>query len=426
MSKDILILSSFFEKNLIENIYFSDKTLKNKNYIEQIKIIKSKSYFSRIDLNYFFLNKFESFEIFTGAEIALKKLCEEEEITFSSEEKIILDLIYRWQPKIIIFRDINCFSIKKLNEFKNSNNLSFKTILLNGFPIRNKKDYYFFDCVVFRNPWLIDNYSNICKKTYLIYHCFNSEILKKINLKKFNDKTKTITFDGSSYSDGFYSHKKRYYYLYKLISKKLITANIYENNNFFHKLSYYLYLISINLDNSDKIIIQILKSISKINQVLFKKYYKRLDSIIENIENFNSNKYEKFYRGPLSFNFKKMIGKPNFGLDYYENINNSKLCLNIHTEAMGNTAGNIRLFEITGMQSCMLTENFNNVRDLFEPDKEIVTYDNFSDLKEKIAYLTNNINLVNEISTNGHKRLKKDHTDKIRSNEYLKLINDLI
>ena len=42
-----------------------------------------------------------------------------------------------------------------------------------------------------------------------------------------------------------------------------------------------------------------------------------------------------------------MIGKPNFGLDYYENINKSKLCLNIHTEAMGNTAGNIRLFEIT-------------------------------------------------------------------------------
>ena len=53
------------------------------------------------------------------------------------------------------------------------------------------------------------------------------------------------------------------------------------------------------------------------------------------------------------------------------------------------------------------TENFNNVRDLFEPDKEIKIYDNFSDLKEKIVYLTNNINLVNEISTNGHKRLKK-------------------
>ena len=426
MKKDILILSSFFEKNLIESIYFSDKTLKNINYIEQIKVIKKKSYFSRIDLNHFFLSKFESFEIFVGAEIALKKLCTEEKIIFSSEEKVILDLINRWQPKIIIFRDINCFSIKKLLEHKNSNNLTFKTILLNGFPIRNEKDYYFFDCVVFRNPWLIDNFSNICKKTYLIYHCFNSEILKKINLKEFEDKTKTITFDGSSYSDGFYSHKKRYYYLYNLISQKLITANIYEKNNFFHKLSYYLYLISVNLNNSDKIIIQILKSISKSNQVLFKKYYKRLDSIIENIENFNSSKYEKFYRGPLSFNFKKIIGKPNFGLDYYENINDSKLCLNIHTEAMGNTAGNIRLFEITGMQSCMLTENFKNVKDLFEPDKEIITYDNFNDLKDKIQFLTNNKNLVKEVSINGHKRLKKDHTDKIRSAEYLKLINDLI
>ena len=93
---------------------------------------------------------------------------------------------------------------------------------------------------------------------------------------------------------------------------------------------------------------------------------------------------------------------------------------------MQNTAGNIRLFEITGMQSCMLIENVKNVTDLYKPDKEIITYENLNDLKEKIQYLKNNMNLVNEISINGHKRLKKDHTDKIRSNEYLKLINDLI
>ena len=50
-----------------------------------------------------------------------------------------------------------------------------------------------------------------------------------------------------------------------------------------------------------------------------------------------------------------MIGKPNFGLDYYENINNSKLCLNIHTEAMGNTAGNIRLLKLLECKAvCLL------------------------------------------------------------------------
>ena len=61
----------------------------------------------------------------------------------------------------------------------------------------------------------------------------------------------------------------------------------------------------------------------------------------------------------------------------------------------------------------------------FLKSEQIITISNKT-LKEKIAYLTNNINLVNEISTNGHKRLKKDHTDEIRSLEYLKLINDLI
>ena len=426
ISKDIIILSSFFDRILIDNLYKSNLSLKNQSYFDQLNTIKKNKYFSRIDLDFFFLKKYSSFEIFVGANYALKKLMDEENIIYNNYEEGILNLICKYKPKIIILRDINCFSIDKIITLKNLNNLNFKTVLLNGFPIRDKKNYSLFDCVVFRNPWLLNKFSKICKKTYLIYHCFNKEILKNIKLKRFEDKTKTLTFDGSSYSDGFYGHKKRYFYLYNLISQNLITANIYEKNNFFHKLSYYLYWISKNLNHSDRIIIQILKTFSKINQSLFKKYFKRLDNIVKNIENFNSHDYENFYRGPLSLNFRKIIGKPNFGLSYYENINNSKLSLNIHAEAMGDTAGNIRLFEITGMQSCMITENFENIRDLFEPDKEIITYNNFNDLKEKIQYLKNNMNYVHEVSTNGHKRLIRDHTDKVRSAEYLNIINDLI
>ena len=43
--KDIIILSSFFDTNLINNLYKSNSSLKNQNYIEQIKIIKKKKIF---------------------------------------------------------------------------------------------------------------------------------------------------------------------------------------------------------------------------------------------------------------------------------------------------------------------------------------------------------------------------------------------
>ena len=73
-----------------------------------------------------------------------------------------------------------------------------------------------------------------------------------------------------------------------------------------------------------------------------------------------------FYGGPLKLYFKTLLKKPIFGIDYYKSINNSKNSLNIHTEGCGDCSGNIRLFEITGLRSCMISEKFQNMEHLFE------------------------------------------------------------
>ena len=424
-NKEILILSTFFNKDLINNFYKFNKSLQYNTYEEQINFIKNKNYFSRIDLNSFFLKNYNSFEIFLGANFALRKLFKEENIKFNQIDEGVLKLIEIWKPKIIIFRDIGSFSIRKINQIKNINKLNFKTILLNGFPIRDINDYSLFDIVVFRNPWLLNEYKNKCKESLLIYHSFNTNILKNIKLKKFEEKKNLISFDGSSFSDGFYEHKKRYFYLYKLIERNLLRPNLYENNNFFHKLTFYLYIISKNSTQLQKGLIFILKALSVTNKKIFNKFYMRFDKIIDTISNFNSTDFNKFYRGPLSMNFKNQIKKANFGFDYYESMNNSKISINIHTESMGNTAANLRLFEITGIKSCMITEDFMNLSDLFSKDKEVVTYKNYDDLVEKIKYLKNNPNIAEEISENGHKKLLNTHTDKIRINEYFEMLKKI-
>ncbi|WP_435149183.1 glycosyltransferase family protein [Candidatus Pelagibacter bacterium nBUS_32] len=423
--KEIVILSSFFNSNFINQFYELDKSLKNLDYNEQVSFIKKKNFLSRVDFGFFFSKEYETIELFTGTIFPIKKLFIQENINELNQNIGVLKLIEKWDPKIIIFRDINSFSIRKINSLKNIRKLKFKTVLLNGFPIRDKKDYSLFDFVVFRNPWLINKYSNLCKNTELIYHCFNTNILNEIKIKEFDKREVNISFDGSSYSDGFYEHKKRYFFLYNLLKKKLIKANIYEKENFFQKLSYYIFLLTKNISGSEKKIIFILRFISNINKSFFKRFYKRLDLIIENIENFNSTDFKLFFRGPLKLNFKDTIGKPNFGLDYYRNINNSKISLNIHTESMGDTAANIRLFEIAGMKSCMITENFQNLTDLFLKDKEVITYDSYDELIEKIYYLKNNLKFAKKIAENGHKKLLQAHTDKIRINEYFELLKKI-
>jgi hypothetical protein len=426
MNKEVLILSSFFDKDLISDVVNGVKSRNTISYDDLINEVNKKNYFSRINLNFFLSKNYSTIEIFLGNEYIFKKILNEYSINFSNFDQSLEKLIKKINPKIIIMRDIAIYPIESILKIKQSQNLNFKIILLNGFPIRNKNQYNLFDCVVFRNPWLIRTFKNLCKKTELIYHCFNTNIHDRVKIIEFNKRQRIISFDGSSYSHGFYEHKKRYFYLFKLLEKNLIDANIFEKNSLYYYLIYYLFILTKKYKKFELVIIIFLKNISKLNKFLFNRYYKKIDNLIQNIENFNSDNYNLFYRGPLTKNFKNKINKPNFGDEYYTSISQSKISLNIHTESMGNTACNIRLFEITGMKSCMLTENFENLKDLFDINNEVITYSSINELIEKINFLKENLNYAENIANNGFKRLIKDHSDVVRSQQYLHLIKSII
>ena len=74
--------------------------LEEKSYLSQIELINNKNYFSRINLNKFFLNHYDCFEIFLGADKALNKLFYEENISYSGFEESLLKLIEKWIQKL--------------------------------------------------------------------------------------------------------------------------------------------------------------------------------------------------------------------------------------------------------------------------------------------------------------------------------------
>jgi spore maturation protein CgeB len=74
----------------------------------------------------------------------------------------------------------------------------------------------------------------------------------------------------------------------------------------------------------------------------------------------------------------------------------------------------------------MLTENFKNLKDLFDINNEVITYSSINELIEKINFLKENLNYAENIANNGFKRLIKDHTDIVRSEQYLHLIKSII
>jgi len=70
----------------------------------------------------------------------------------------------------------------------------------------------------------------------------------------------------------------------------------------------------------------------------------------------------------------------------------------------------MRLFEATGVGSCLVTDWRKNIRELFEPDREVVTYRSPEECVEKATWLLDHPRERLEIARAGQARALKDHT----------------
>jgi hypothetical protein len=99
-----------------------------------------------------------------------------------------------------------------------------------------------------------------------------------------------------------------------------------------------------------------------------------------------------------------------FGRDYYGVLGRSRLVLNAHISCSSQDASNMRLFEATGMGACLVTDWKPNLRDLFQPDVEVVTYRSPEECAEKVGYLLQHDSERAAIAAAGQQRTLTDHT----------------
>jgi spore maturation protein CgeB len=113
---------------------------------------------------------------------------------------------------------------------------------------------------------------------------------------------------------------------------------------------------------------------------------------------------------------------PIYGIDMYNLFNNSKIVLNMHADVAGDYAGNMRMFEVTGVGSCLLTDNKKNIGNLFVPGKEIVVYDSPEDCVKKVNWLIEHETERKEIARLGHEKTMKMHTVENRCKSIIDII----
>jgi spore maturation protein CgeB len=100
---------------------------------------------------------------------------------------------------------------------------------------------------------------------------------------------------------------------------------------------------------------------------------------------------------------------PVFGLAMFQLMHDSKITLNTHIDASSTSASNMRLFEATGVGTCLLTDWKDNLLQLFEPDQEVVTYRSPEECIEKAQYLLSHERERQAIAEAGQRRTLRDH-----------------
>jgi len=313
-------------------------------------------------------------------------------------KKVLLEQVKSFKPDILSIENLSFTDIEWLENVRRSVKsikliMAFHCSTLSPKIIERLK---WVDFVITCTPGLKEEMENMGIKSYLVYHGFDEDLLSRItggdNLSKNN-----FIFSGSlSAGAGFHGERIE---LVENILKADIDIGLYVNLEKEYKIRTKQFLFLVN------------EFFRKIHLDRFRKYIPLLKYGEKPIKNYSRTLLEKQQQ-------------PAFGIDMFKLFYDSNIVLNFHAEVAGNFAGNMRLFEVTGVGSCLLTDNKSNLSDLFEADKEIVVYESIEDCIEKAKWLFENNEERIKIALAGQQKTLSCHKVEDRCRSILKIIND--
>ncbi len=309
---------------------------------------------------------YECIEIVENANLIQKKWLKEYG-NKDSKETILIQQIKYYKPDFIYIGNADLVDHNFIENIKKNSNVK-KIFCFNCAPLTKKimQNLKNVDGIITCTQGYKQKISNhLKKKVLLMRHSFD----KNYQLQNENKyRNIDITFIGSLFlNEGL--HAKRVSLIYRLMKN---FKNTYIAINF---SNYFFLYFSFN----------ILKSIFlfKIHKDIF-FYYKLLYVYI--------------------FSKKAIFGNKMMNI-----LKSSKILVNTHIDDT-EYAGNMRLFEGTGMGCLVLTDFKKDLDKIFQIKKEIEIFTSDNDLVEKCKYFLKNEKELSNISKNGNLRTLTDHT----------------
>ena len=111
-----------------------------------------------------------------------------------------------------------------------------------------------------------------------------------------------------------------------------------------------------------------------------------------------------------------------WGADMFRILRQSKMTLNYHIGIAGPYANNMRLYEATGVGTLLITDEKQNLTDMFKPGEEVVTYRNTEECIEQVRHYLDHETKRLQIAAAGHARTLRDHSYEARMQEFVSIV----
>ena len=125
---------------------------------------------------------------------------------------------------------------------------------------------------------------------------------------------------------------------------------------------------------------------------------------------------------PLSSPIRQRHGGEVWGLDMYRSLARSRISLNRHINVAENNANNMRLYEATGVGAMLLTDQKDNLNELFEIDREVVAYSSQEEAVEIVRHYLDHPDELVKIARAGQARTLREHTYAQRMQELVQIL----
>ena len=240
------------------------------------------------------------------------------------EKKIVLEQIKALQPDVCLIYPPEFFSYNFVEQVRD---VVTHEVIVGGYDGMNRKNislYDGFDFVITCSKYICDYYKTNGKTTYALEFGFDPKVLSSLIP---SEERYPVSFSGSIF-EGI--HDDRFELLRYLERKrtKVIISSEFEMDKHYSLLSR-----------------KMLRSIKR-------------------------GKFGDFYDRYLIHGYNK---GPLYGREMFQFLSDSDITINLHGDGI-TFAANVRLFEATGVGACLLTDWKHNIGEIFEPDKEIVTF----------------------------------------------------